>query len=799
MVEYLAKKCYHRPEPDRACDYFDWLWQRAQGEWFPDPFPPSDDDEGPEPPYGLGPLPGGPAPGPTKPKGPSGAPGKPESSTDQDEILAIGTSGPEQSAIAADPKGSRALIIGIDDYSDPGAIHIPRRNLSSLSELRDLMATAFQGGAELIRNPSLTTLWQALTEKAVTTEGTLFVYFAGHGFTDGRTSDTYLGAGNMSLNAEGMLDNVLNLRDVRYLLAQSNARNRVLVLDCCFSGSMTAGTSLQIVATRPSGGLKGAPQRALPEVSLRPTYVVGHRTEVGSRADGFLQTFVSHAQGAINASTASTVGSLFDRVVEALPVDERQAVNRRAVANGALVAWPTARLARPSRTPTTANVHVPARWRWSPTSSEASVSRGPSLQTWGRGARLLTIAGDLDVATFNRSLILIIGSAGIGKTTLLNIAVSASGHASLAREPLACPMCAPDEVTHHSPGRSTTLILMHHVNAEPTPPLLLAKLVRTRKSRIRGQKDWTGSAYQRLMSRTSDSFLAFLDGMDVNATLVEPSRILSTSSVWSQADAALRIGNAEGVEDGIVGSWLNPFVYVCLATRVSRSAPFDAHQHDELLTILHPPTLPVELAPAAGTRAVARPIEQSVLDVGPPVWRPIGSDMPALGALGFAEPQHRFTYGMTIRLPRMLVALGASPLDALDHSDEAVAVVLSNWVHIADPVRWARLFALLNFLRSRYRAHLITSLYRLAQNPPVDRNAAVAHCTVWLREVRSRLTEHQRVLVQQVFDGLSVEAVGWAIGTHGLSEARIYREFSARRATAKAASAPAEWLPRPTG
>lgn len=385
VVEYLAKKCYYRPEPDRACDYFDWLWRRAQGEWIPDPFPPSDDDEGPEPPYGLGPLPGGPTPRPTKPKGPSGAPGNPEPGRDRDEHSAIDTPGQESSVIVTNPGGSRALIIGVDRYTDPGVSQMRERDLRSLSEVRDLMAVSFRGGAELIRNPSRNTIWQALTEMAVTTEDTLFVYFAGHGLTDDRTSDTYLCAADTSLSSEGMLDNVLNLRDVRYLLAQSNARNRVLVLDCCFSESLTTIEALQIVATRPADGLNRFPQHMLWDVSLRPTYVVGHRAEVESRMDGFLEAFVSHARGALNTSTTSTIGSFFDRLVEALPEDVRRSVHCRAVSNGANVAWPSASLAVSSRIERTANIHDSARWLWLPPSGETSA--GHNLYALFRGRR----------------------------------------------------------------------------------------------------------------------------------------------------------------------------------------------------------------------------------------------------------------------------------------------------------------------------------------------------------------------------------------------------------------------------
>jgi hypothetical protein len=334
IVEYLAKRCY-KCNPDQICDYFDWLWRRAQNEWIPDPFaPPGEiDDDGPEPPPGLGIRPTRP-----KPTGPSGGAGAPGPRTESDDGEATDESEAQDlNPIVLDPWRSRALLIGVEHYNNLGSQGPFARDLHELGEIRDLLADSYRGGAELLVNPTRDQIWTALANTVAATDDTLLLHFAGHGFYDERTSDTYLAAADTTVTADGMVDNAIGLRDVRYLLTQGRAKNRIVVIDCCHSGKSGAGVgALRVVDSPPTAAAFFVDDNpALAFSSPGPTFVVGHRATPAPGGGVFTTALLEQLRlVSTNATEPVAAGAFYARLLEAVSQDVRQATRCQATRNG---------------------------------------------------------------------------------------------------------------------------------------------------------------------------------------------------------------------------------------------------------------------------------------------------------------------------------------------------------------------------------------------------------------------------------------------------------------------------------
>jgi hypothetical protein len=81
------------------------------------------------------------------------------------------------------------------------------------------------------------TVDRALRAHAATAEDTFVVYYAGHGLTTLKRHELYLGL--PGTDVEALRVSALPFDVIREILAESPAANRVLVLDCCYSGRAT--------------------------------------------------------------------------------------------------------------------------------------------------------------------------------------------------------------------------------------------------------------------------------------------------------------------------------------------------------------------------------------------------------------------------------------------------------------------------------------------------------------------------------------------------------------------------------
>ncbi|MBI3691081.1 MAG: Hsp70 family protein, partial [Mycolicibacterium aromaticivorans] len=139
-----------------------------------------------------------------------------------------------------DGSRSRAVILGTSDYTkDRSLTGLPavQNNISALAEI--LMhgkgiALPPPHCRSLLNEHDLTTIVSALQSAAEEAEDLFLVYYAGHGLLD-RRGRLYLALPHSKRGQEKF--SALNFNDqVKEVVADSRARNRVLIVDCCFSG-----------------------------------------------------------------------------------------------------------------------------------------------------------------------------------------------------------------------------------------------------------------------------------------------------------------------------------------------------------------------------------------------------------------------------------------------------------------------------------------------------------------------------------------------------------------------------------
>lgn len=162
-----------------------------------------------------------------------------------------------------DPQRSYAVLIGTGTYCSDRLPDLPAvgRNLQDLS---DVLTDPALGGLPadrclVVPDPSdPRTLFRTLRRYAAAAEDTFLVYFAGHGQT-GPRNELYLSLAETvpdELKVSALAFDLL--RDV---LADCPAANRVVILDCCFSG-------------RAIQDMAGEEETILGQVGIEGTYVL---------------------------------------------------------------------------------------------------------------------------------------------------------------------------------------------------------------------------------------------------------------------------------------------------------------------------------------------------------------------------------------------------------------------------------------------------------------------------------------------------------------------------------------------
>jgi tetratricopeptide (TPR) repeat protein len=138
----------------------------------------------------------------------------------------------------AQPAESWAMLFGSASYTDSDLPGLPAV-ANNLHDFRGVLTDPDLGGLRpehcvVMADPSsLPTLGMELAHVARRAEDTLIVYYAGHGLLD-ESGALFLAL--PETNPEHVVYTGLPLTWVRRAIADSPARNRILILDCCFSG-----------------------------------------------------------------------------------------------------------------------------------------------------------------------------------------------------------------------------------------------------------------------------------------------------------------------------------------------------------------------------------------------------------------------------------------------------------------------------------------------------------------------------------------------------------------------------------
>ena len=152
------------------------------------------------------------------------------------------------------------VLIGTAHYKHESFWEI-KQIPNNLSVLRDLLTAQGRGGfrpehCHLISNPSDVQLLDGhLADVCQEAEDVLLVYFSGHGLVDLEERQLYLCVADT--DPQRLYFSALAIRRIRAAFQQSEAKIKILVLDCCYSG------------------------RAIPEMVMsESTGLIGHQLEV---------------------------------------------------------------------------------------------------------------------------------------------------------------------------------------------------------------------------------------------------------------------------------------------------------------------------------------------------------------------------------------------------------------------------------------------------------------------------------------------------------------------------------------
>ncbi|MFD6666991.1 caspase domain-containing protein [Micromonospora chalcea] len=151
-----------------------------------------------------------------------------------------------------DPKLSNALLIGTAQFTSDAISDLPSvaNNVTALAELlTDPAARVVDPSRcrQLINPRAQHEVGMALDETVNAADDTVIVYYAGHGLL---TPRGVLHLAVADTDPHRVAYTAVPIEWLRMALAESPAKNRILVLDCCFSGhAATAMTSVSSAVT----------------------------------------------------------------------------------------------------------------------------------------------------------------------------------------------------------------------------------------------------------------------------------------------------------------------------------------------------------------------------------------------------------------------------------------------------------------------------------------------------------------------------------------------------------------------
>ncbi|MFE5809401.1 hypothetical protein [Streptomyces sp. NPDC056491] len=310
--------------------------------------------------------------------------------------------------------GVRVLLIATSTHHGP---HLP--SVPSVARTFEDLRTVFteRCGVRpdrlrlLLDPPDARAMAEAVTEEAQRADTVLLVYFVGHGLL-GPGGELHLAASGTDRLTPGMAGHqALSFTALRQALEVSRASSVVLVLDCCFSGRVSLGTSASV-----------------PALAVEPThgvYFIGSAEQLADAPPDAMHTAFSGAL--INVLTTGdprgpqplTLDAVYDAVFQNLrdqqrPWPRRQAGDR----SGALVIAPNP--ARRADEPLAQEPPAPGRCPYPGLEAfrveDADVFFGRDRMT----ERVLAAVGSRAAASDRSALLVLVGASGSGKSSLLN-------------------------------------------------------------------------------------------------------------------------------------------------------------------------------------------------------------------------------------------------------------------------------------------------------------------------------------------------------------------------------------------
>jgi hypothetical protein len=280
-----------------------------------------------------------------------------------------------------DPGRSYAVLIGTSTYQSPELPNLPavRNNLLGLvAALTDPAVSGFDRAkcTVVADSGALRTAYRTLRDHARRAEDTLLVYFAGHGFVGALRHELYLALPDT--DPDELQVSALPFEVIREVLRDCPATNRVLILDCCFSGlavrdHMTSPTAMVLGQVDVSGTY------TLASTSTNATAVAPSGATY-TAFTGELLTLLR--EGIPDGPELLTLGTIYPRLRLALTAKGLPAPTQRGTDTADLLA-----LARnPVGRPTPASADGPDI----PHGNGASISRTALL--WSRVLLIIAIA-----------------------------------------------------------------------------------------------------------------------------------------------------------------------------------------------------------------------------------------------------------------------------------------------------------------------------------------------------------------------------------------------------------------------
>ncbi|MCX4775134.1 tetratricopeptide repeat protein [Streptomyces sp. NBC_01285] len=219
-----------------------------------------------------------------------------------------------------DPARSRAVLVGTAEYTEdallPGVSAV-RNNV------RDLQRLLTEGRPGAFSTESTRTVLDPATprdlglpllEAARQAEDVFLVYYAGHGLIGHERRELYLGLSKSVSEAPSFT--AFPFQGIREAFLATPARNRVLILDCCFSGRAI------------TGGLSGTYEPLIDQMEITGTYTLTSaaanepaRFQDGERHTAFTgELLLTLRDGIPTTSSAEvTLGALFRHLKRVLP------------------------------------------------------------------------------------------------------------------------------------------------------------------------------------------------------------------------------------------------------------------------------------------------------------------------------------------------------------------------------------------------------------------------------------------------------------------------------------------------